>query len=279
MPHARTTTRARTKTLVRMAPLLLAVALAGCKVDLYSGLSEREANEILAILVRADLDVERVLSKDGLNTVRVEKDGLATAVELLSARGYPKHKHATMADVFDGGGLIQSPTQERARYVFALGEELSRTISDIDGVVSARVHVVLPKSDPLRSTATPSSASVFIRHEADAGVPELLAQIKMLVANSIDDLSYDKVAVVFVPVRVEEIEPVPPDPVPTSAMPTTVQGVGDAWTWLRGIVLARLDPVIGGLLGVVLLLGVAMGRSARRAPRDVRAIRERTREA
>ena len=270
MPNARTTTLART------APLLLALLLVGCKVDLYSGLSEREANEILAILVRADLDAERVVSKDGLNTVRVEKDGLATAVELLTARGYPKHRHATMADVFDGGGLIQSPTQERARYVFALGEELSRTISDIDGVVSARVHVVLPKSDPLRSSATPSSASVFIRHDEDAGVPELLAQIKMLVANSIDDLSYDKVAVVFVPVRVEEVVRAAPEPSPVTA---SAVGSGASWDRLRDVVFARLDPVVGGLLGTVLIVGIAVGRLGRRAPYDGRAIRERTREA
>jgi len=50
--------------------------------------------------------------------------------------------------------------------IYALSEELSRTVSEIDGVISARVHVVLPENDPLRRDLVPSSASVFIRHDS-----------------------------------------------------------------------------------------------------------------
>jgi len=105
-----------------------------------------------------------------------------------------------MGEVFKGSGLIASPTEERARFVYALSEELSRTISDIDGVLSARIHVVLPKNDLLRQDTTPSSASVFIRHDARAPMKNLLPQVKMLVANSIEGLSYEKVSVVLVSV-------------------------------------------------------------------------------
>ncbi len=113
----------------------------------------------------------------------------------------PRQPFKSLGEVFKGSGLVASPVEERARYVYALSEELSRTISDIDGVLSARVHVVLPKNDLLRQDATPSSASVFIRHASNAKLSALLPQIKMLVANSIEGLSYDKVAVVFVPVE------------------------------------------------------------------------------
>ena len=206
----------------RLAPLLLAgCLLAGCQIDLYSGLSEQEANEILAVLVRGGISADRVSADGKSHTVTVEKARLADAVDLLKASGYPKQRYSTMADVFAGDSLIQSPTEERARYIFALGEELSRTLSDIDGVLSARVHVVLPKSDPLRDEATTSSASVFIRYERDARVNKLLTQIKMLVANSIDDLTYDKVAVIFVPVDAEGATPASapnaPAPVPNAA--------------------------------------------------------------
>lgn len=183
------------------AALALAFVLAGCKADLYTKLQEREANEMLALLLNNGIEASRVASKDGTSTIQVEEKQIAAAIDLLKAEGLPRQSFKSLGEVFKGSGLIASPTEERARYVYALSEELSRTISDIDGVLSARIHVVLPKNDLLRQDTTPSSASVFIRHDSHAKLTVLLPQIKMLVANSIEGLSYDKVAVVFVPVE------------------------------------------------------------------------------
>lgn len=178
----------------------LALTLGACKTDLYTKLSEREANEMVALLLDKGIAASRVGAKDGTSSVQVEDGRFAQAVEVLKAGGYPRQSFTNMGEVFKGGGLIASPTEERARYVYALSEELSKTISSIDGVLSARIHVVLPKNDLLKQDATPSSASVFIRHDQDAPLKTLLPQIKMLVANSIEGLSYEKVSVVFVPV-------------------------------------------------------------------------------
>lgn len=185
-------------------PLLL--LLIGCKADLYTQVQEREANEMLALLLSKGVDTLRVTAKDGTSTIRVEEKQLAFAIDLLSAEGLPRQSFKSLGEVFKGSGLIASPTEERARYVYALSEELSRTISDIDGVISARVHVVLPKNDLLRQDTIPSSASVFIRHNSNANLSALLPQIKVLIANSIEGLSYDKVAVVFVPVERPPLE-------------------------------------------------------------------------
>ncbi|TWA90232.1 type III secretion system inner membrane ring lipoprotein SctJ [Bradyrhizobium stylosanthis] len=180
-------------------PLLL--SLAGCKADLYTKVQEREANEMLALLLSKGVDAVRVVGKDGTSTIQVEAKQLAFSINLLNDQGLPRQPFKSLGEVFKGAGLVASPVEERARYVYALSEELSRTINDIDGVLSARVHVVLPKNDLLRQDATPSSASVFIRHDSNAKLSALLPQIKMLVANSIEGLSYDKVTVVFVPVE------------------------------------------------------------------------------
>ncbi|MGY4399404.1 type III secretion protein J [Bradyrhizobium sp. USDA 3315] len=192
-------------------PLLL--PLIGCKADLYSKIQEREANEMLALLLGKGIDAVRVVAKDGTSTIQVEERQLAYSIDLLNIEGLPRQSFKNLGEVFKGSGLVASPIEERARYVYALSEELSRTISDIDGVLSARVHVVLPKNDLLRQDATPSSASVFIRHGSNARLSALLPQIKMLVANSIEGLSYDKVAVVFVPVERAPLE----QPAPTAA--------------------------------------------------------------
>ncbi len=124
--------------------MLISLALAGCKTDLYTKLNEREANEMVALLLGNGIDASRAVAKDGTSIVRVDEKRLAQAIELLRAGGYPRQTFTNMGEVFKTSGLIASPTEERARFVYALSEELSRTISDIDGVLSARIHVVLP---------------------------------------------------------------------------------------------------------------------------------------
>lgn len=181
-----------------MLMLGLMLAVGGCKADLYSRLPEREANLIIATLLRNGIASDRLEAKDGSNTVRVEQERFADAVTLLNAAGLPRAKFETMGDIFASNGLVASPTDERARFIHALNQELARTVTEIDGVVSARVHVVLPKNDPLRQDQAPSAASVFIKYDTRVEVTSLLPQIKTLIANSVEGLTYDKVAVVFV---------------------------------------------------------------------------------
>ena len=184
-----------------LLPLLLVVLLllGGCKAELHRGLSEVEANEIVSVLLRAGIPATRTAEKPGTLTVSVDESRFADAVDLLRSHGLPKRQHATVTDIFKGDGLVASPTEERARYVYAISEGLAGTIAQIDGVLSARVHIVLPDNDGLRRDPAPSSAAVFIRHAQGASVGDVVPQIKMLVANAVSGLSYDKVSVVVVP--------------------------------------------------------------------------------
>ncbi|MGI9498695.1 MAG: type III secretion system inner membrane ring lipoprotein SctJ [Geminicoccaceae bacterium] len=186
--------------MARLLAFGLCLLLAACKVELHSGLDERDANEILAILMKNGIAASRSAAKDKTLTVMVEEESFAEAVDILQAHSLPREKFNDLCSVFTGEGMISSPIEDRARLICALGQELSRTISEIDGVMSARVHVVLPENDLGRSTAKPSSASVFIRHHEDAPLDKLSPQIKMLVANGIEGLVYDKVSVAMVPV-------------------------------------------------------------------------------
>jgi type III secretion protein J len=197
--------------MVKLAALALVLcALTGCQTELYSKLDEREANDMIALLHKYGVAAERSFAKDGTSQISVEERQLPQAIELLKANGLPRRTFTNMGEVFKSSGLISSPTEERARFIYALSEELSRTISDIDGVLSARIHVVLPKNDLLRQDATPSSASVFIRHDSRAPLKSLLPHVKMLVANSIEGLSYEKVSVVLVPVERPSIDTAAP---------------------------------------------------------------------
>lgn len=187
-------------------PALLAVCLlTACgKTELYSGLSEKDANEMLALLLRSGISTDKVASKDGV-TISVDSSRVPDAITLLSAAGLPHKDYANIGDLFKREGMISSPSEERVRYIYGISQELARTISTIDGVLNARVHIVLPGNDPTNQTARPSSAAVLIRYAPDASIDALVPKIKELVVNSVEGLSYDHVSVVLVKADGEDV--------------------------------------------------------------------------
>ncbi len=182
--------------LLRLLSISLVLLLAGCDVSLFSGLTEREANDMIAVLQRADISASKTVDKEGVS-IMVDEGSFGEAVEILNQHGLPQERFVGLGEVFKKDGLISSPTEERARFIFALGQELSHTLSEIDGVQTARVHVVVPENNSPLEKFKPSSASVFIRHQAGIDLNSLVSQIKTLVTNSIEGLVYDKVSVAF----------------------------------------------------------------------------------
>ena len=177
----------------------LVLALAGCKVELYSGLNETEANEIVAVLADGRI-AARKEHVDGADwQVQVDEDRVGAALDLLRAQGLPAQHYASMGDMFQKQGLVSTPAEERMRYIFAVSQELSRTLRSIDGVVEARVHVVIPQDDPLSDKVRPSSAAVFIKHRPDVDLRLLAPAVKDLVAHSIEGLTPDQVALTLFP--------------------------------------------------------------------------------
>ena len=175
------------------------VTLYGCKIELYTGLPEQEGNEMLALLLKHGIDSEKQPGKDNMVSLFIDENQTARAVELLSEHGYPKTKFSTINDVFSNDGLVSTPFEERTRYIYGLSQEVSETLSQIDGVLVARVHVVLPKESKSGSGKDkidfPASASVFIKYNSDYDLNSYIPQMKSIVANAIEGLSYDQVSV------------------------------------------------------------------------------------
>ena len=177
--------------------LVAAFLLAGCdkETTLHSGLEERQANLVMAALLDAGIDCHKSPGEEGTWNVTVDESKFAAAVNLLEKAGLPRRDHKGIGEVFKKTGMISSPSEERIRFMDALAQDLAKTISGIDGVVDARVHVVLPENDPFARHALPSSAAVAIRSRWDADLTDVIPSVKGLVKNAIEGLTPEKIMV------------------------------------------------------------------------------------
>ena len=178
--------------------LCLAVAclsLAACKVELHTGLSETESNDMVALLLSYNIDAEKgPATKEGV-PLMVEQADLATAIEILRENGYPRDTFNDLGKVFQEQGLISSPLEERVRYIYGLSQSISETLSQIDGVITARVHVIVPEQHPLDDAPAPSRAAVFLKTRPGVNLESKISKIKQLVQKSVEGLAYDQIQV------------------------------------------------------------------------------------
>ena len=192
------TNRQTDKRVIIVAALVATMmTMAGCgkETTLHSGLEERQANLVLAALLDAGISCTKVAGEEGTWNVMVDESRFAEAVNLLESQGLPRRSFQGVGEVFKKTGMISSPSEERIRFMDALAQDLSRTISGIDGVIDARVHIVLPENDPFARNVLPSSAAVAIRSRWDTDLSDVIPSVKGLVKNAIEGLTAEKIMV------------------------------------------------------------------------------------
>ena len=241
------------------------VALSGCDVELLHDLDEGEANAVLVALDRVGIagTKGRVTSGNKASyTVSVGRADASRAWGVLRRLNLPRPRQRGIAEVFGKSGLVPTATQERAMMRHAVAAELTRTLQSLEGVRAARVHVVLPRRDPLApaDAARPRPrASVLLKVGKASPLSE--AQIKKLVAGGVDGLAVDAVSVIISRSRGRRAT----ESVPLAA--TTSVGPFEVATGSRVSLLATLIVLVVicfGLAAVVLLLG-RRNRALRRA--------------
>jgi type III secretion protein J len=229
-----------------MIVVVFAGLLQACDTALYTNLGEREANAMVAVLLREGIAASRKVQDNGQLSVVVDEKRFAQAMAVLDNAGLPGQSFSNMGQVFKSNGLVSSPVQERAQMVYALSEELSHSVSEIDGILAARVHVVLPDNDLLKRVISPSSASVLVRYDPAVDINQLIPQIKTLVANGISGLNYDGVSVTAIKASVARQQ--------ANAQPRLASFLG---MWMLEDNVPRARMIFGVLLlGILGLAGV-----------------------
>ncbi|EFO28571.1 type III secretion apparatus lipoprotein, YscJ/HrcJ family [Roseibium sp. TrichSKD4] len=182
-----------------VAAILVAAFLAGCQSELYSKLDERDVNEMAFVLESNGISVSRERDSEGTYTLFIERGDTARAYGILAQNGLPRQKFDGLGEVFSSDKLVSTAFEEKARFIHAVTEELSKSISRIAGVTSAEVHITLPEKAPLEEETAPSRAAVFIYHSQGTDLNAQIPVIKNLVASSVERLSYEDVSVGLFP--------------------------------------------------------------------------------
>ena len=226
----------------------LPLLLLGCggQITLMTTVAENDANEIIGALNSAGVNATKIAGKEGMVGLQVPQADAARAIDTMRSLGLPRETFSGMGQVFQKSGLISSPLEERARYLYALSQDLSATLTRIDGVVFARVHLVLPEKGSALDKDSPSSAAVFIKHRTDHDLESLQPQVRRMVTNSIPGLSSDRVSIVLIPSSAGA----------SGAAPTKMPTLKQVW----GIAVATEAATTLSLLlwGLTLLLAAAL---------------------
>ena len=179
------------------------IILTACQKNLYQDLSEKQVNEMLAVLLKHGINADKNTQGKGKFSISVEENQLIQALEILQKNNLPRQNFQNLGEIFKGENIISSNSEENARLAFAISQELSETFSQIDGVLTARVHIVLEYIDQTTETHTKPSAAVFLRHTSESPVVNFIAKIKETTAKAVPNLDFENISIMLVPVREE----------------------------------------------------------------------------
>jgi len=162
------------------------------KALLFAGVEMREAAEITQRLEAADIPYE--MRGDG-GSIYVARSRVLDARMMLSAEGLPS-RGSIGYEIFDEpDALGQTQFQQNINRLRALEGELARTIGSLDGIESARVHLVLPERQLFAREREQPSASIVIQLRRDELTPGQVRAIRNLVASATPGLTANRVTI------------------------------------------------------------------------------------
>jgi len=160
---------------------------------LYGNMDPAEMADVIQLIQEQGVDYE---ISGGGRTIMVPKDQVYSLRMSLAAQGLPSGGGVGF-EIFDQGNFGISDFVQRTNYLRAVQGELARTITQLNGVRTARVMVVIPENRLIigDNEARPS-ASVFVDTGGKRLETSAVDSIRHLVANSVEGLRLDDVAVI-----------------------------------------------------------------------------------
>ena len=182
---------------VALASLLAFAALISVanKTDyrpLFANLTQEDAGEIVKKL--KEQKIPHQIAADG-KAILVPSDKVYDLRLTMASEGLPQGGGIGF-EIFDRKNFGMTEFVQKLNYQRALQGELSRTISQITGVESARVHLALPEKTLFKDAEKPATASVVLKMRSNRTLREAEVQgVLHLVASSIEGLDPENVTV------------------------------------------------------------------------------------
>ena len=189
----------------RAAPAVLGVVLAVIGLaafyflnkppvtTLYAGLPEAEKARVVEALTNGGIQVQL---DPTTGEVLVPTSDYHTARLEVAAQGLPAsgpEGYGSISEIPMGS----SRTVENVRLKQSQEIELARSISEIQGLVAARVHLAIPEKSVFARASVPPSASVFVQMEDGRALSrQQISAIVHLVSSSVPSLPKGEVTVV-----------------------------------------------------------------------------------
>ncbi len=185
--------------IISMLPLIL--LLASCKQqDLLEGLTQQQANEILAVLQKNYIEGEKHLDGKNGYTISVNKDDFPSAVELMRIYGLPSQPDIEISQIFPADSLVSSPIAEKARLYSGIEQRLEQSLKLISGVYNARVHVSydgVKDSHGKKESKMHISALVIYNSDTMEPSEQKIESIKRFLKNSFSEVEYNNISVIL----------------------------------------------------------------------------------
>ena len=160
---------------------------------LYANLPEEDAAAIVDELQTKQIPYE--LSAQG-RTIRVPADRVHETRLELASKGLPQGGEVCM-EIFEEPALGMTEFVQKLNYQRALQGELTRTISTLEVIDTARVHLVIPEEKVFFKDKPKGKASVTVKMKAGRSLTEAQVQgIVHLVSSSVQGILPENVAVV-----------------------------------------------------------------------------------
>ncbi|MBX9764636.1 MAG: flagellar M-ring protein FliF [Pseudomonadaceae bacterium] len=162
---------------------------------LYGSLDGMDASQVMETLAAADI---KYTVEPNSGALLVKADDLARARMRLAAAGVSPRDNSVGFEILDQEqGLGTSQFMEATRYRRGLEGELARTVSSLNNVKAARVHLAIPKSSVFVRDERKPSASVLVELYSGRGLePSQVMAIVNLVASSVPEMDKSQVTVV-----------------------------------------------------------------------------------
>ncbi|MBO9540985.1 flagellar M-ring protein FliF [bacterium] len=157
---------------------------------LFTNMDEQDAGQVIGKLKEAKVPYQVsgtaiMVPKSKVHELRLE----------MAAKGLPQGGTVGF-ELFDKSQFGMTDALQKLNYQRALQGELVRTIQSLDGIESARVHLVIPEKDLFSDSAEDPSAAVVVKLKSGAKLKvEQVKTVTHLVAKSVEGLKEANVVI------------------------------------------------------------------------------------